>query len=119
MIGRDYRDLFAWQHAIDLVESVYRVTREWTKEEAYGLTNQVRRAAVSVPSNIAEGQGRNSAKEFLHFLGIANGSIRELETQMLIAARLHYTDESTCAAVMKQAADTGNLLRGLIRSLRE
>ena len=119
MTGQDYRDLFAWQHAMDLVESVYRVTHEWPKEESYGLTNQIRRAAVSVPSNIAEGQGRNSAKEFLHFLGIANGSIRELETQMLIATRLHYTDESTCAAVMKQAADAGNLLRGLIRSLRE
>ena len=80
MTGQDYRDLFAWQHAMNLVESVYRVTREWPKEEAYGLTNQIRRAAVSVPSNIAEGQGHNSAKEFLHFLGIANGSIREFET---------------------------------------
>lgn len=119
MTGQDYRDLFAWQHAMDLVESVYRLTHEWPKEEAYGLTNQIRRAAVSIPSNIAEGQGRNSTKEFLHFLGIANGSMRELETQMLIATRLHYTDESTCNAVMKQAADAGNLLRGLIRSLRE
>jgi four helix bundle protein len=117
--GQDYRDLFAWQHAIDLVESIYRLTREWPKEEAYALTNQIRRAAVSIPSNIAEGQGRNTTKEFVHFLGVANGSVRELETQILIAARLHYTDEAACAAIMKQATDTGNLLRGLIRSLRE
>ena len=94
------------------VESVYRVTREWPKEEAYGLTNQ------NPPGLFKEGQGRNTQRNS-HFLGIANGSIRELETQMLIAARLHYTDESMCAAMMKQAADAGNLLRGLIRSLRE
>ncbi len=119
MAGQDYHDLFAWQHAMNLVESVYRLTREWPKEEAYALTNQIRRAAVSVPSNIAEGQGRNTTKEFVHFLGVANGSLRELETQILIAARLQYTDEPTCAMVMKQATDAGNLLRGLIRSLRE
>lgn len=73
---------------MDLVESVYRVTRERPKEEAYGLTNQIRRAAISIPSNIAEGQGRNSVKVSPHFLGIANDSMRELETQLLIATRL-------------------------------
>src|SRR4051812_28791574 len=87
-----YRDLTAWQKAMDLVEQVYLGSRNWPKEEAYGLTSQVRRAAISVPSNIAEGQGRDSTKEFLHHLSMARGSILELETQILVAERLGYVD---------------------------
>ena len=115
---QNYRDLAVWRKGIDLVESIYRATRDWPKEEVYGLTSQVRRAAVSVPSNVAEGQGRTGAKEFLHHLSIANGSLREVETHVLIAARLGYIDELTCEALLGQTAEVGRILLGLMRSLR-
>ena len=83
----------------------------------YGLTNQVRRASVSVPANIAEGQGRSSTREFAHYLSIAHGSLREVETHLLIASRLHYCPESLLTAMMEQAAEVGRLLHGLMRSL--
>jgi four helix bundle protein len=98
--GENYRDLIAWQKAMDLVEGVYRTTRSWPKEELYGLTNQVRRAAVSVPANVAEGQGRRSSQEFPHHVSIAHGSLREVETHLLISRRLGYSDEATCEALM-------------------
>lgn len=118
MGAKSYRDLIAWQKAMDLVEGVYRASRDWPKEELYGLTNQVRRAAVSVPANVAEGQGRNSPKEFLHYACIAHGSLREVETHLLISQRLGYLDETVCEALMNQAAEVGRLLQGLIRMLR-
>jgi four helix bundle protein len=83
-----YRDLKVWQTAMDLVGAVYRLTREFPKEETYGLTIQLRRAAVSIASNIAEGKGRSSDKELLHFLSNAKGSLFEVETQIMIADRL-------------------------------
>ena len=89
MAGKNYRDLIAWQKAMDLVEMVYKVTGQIPREELYGLTNQLRRAVVSIPSNIAEGQGRNSTNDFKRFLIISHGSLREVETQILIAERLH------------------------------
>jgi four helix bundle protein len=116
--GQCYQDLIAWSKAVDLVEGVYRATRDWPKDELYGLTNQVRRAAVSVPANVAEGQGRNGPKEFLHHLSIANGSLYEVETHLVIAQRLGYIDKATCGALMDQAAEVGRLLHGLMRSLR-
>ena len=86
--GQEYSELIAWQKAVDLVESVYKATESFPREEIHGLTSQVRRAAVSVLSNIAEGQGRKSTMEFLHHLSIAYGSLTETETQLLIAGRL-------------------------------
>ncbi len=86
---QSYRDLLAWQRSMDLVEVVYRATYDWLKEELYGLTNQIRRAVVSVPANIAEGQGRTGSKEFLHHLSIATGSLYEVQTLVLISQRLH------------------------------
>ncbi|MDP9375361.1 MAG: four helix bundle protein [Chloroflexota bacterium] len=103
---------------MDLVADVYRVTRRWPQEELYGLTSQARRAVASIPSNVAEGQGRTGTREFLHHLSIANGSLREVETHLLIAVRLKYLDESTCEALLRQAAEVGRLLLGLMRSLR-
>ena len=113
-----YRDLVAWQRAIDLVEQVYRVTNPWLAEERYGLTNQVRRAAVSVPANIAEGQGRSSSKEFAHHLSIAYGSLCEVETHLLIANRLAFIDGPTFDALIERATSVAKPLRGLMRSLQ-
>ena len=92
MSVQHYRELIVWQKAIVLVEDVYRATNDFPKTEIYGLTSQIRRAAVSIPSNIAEGQGRNSTRDFLHFLSMAQGSLMELETQITIAERLGYLE---------------------------
>ena len=112
-----YRELVAWQRAVDLVERIYRVTAEWPREEIYGLTNQTRRAAVSVPANIAEGQGRSSPKEFAHHLSIAYGSLCELETHLLIAHRLAFLNETTFAELIDQTTAVAKPLRGLLQRL--
>ncbi|HEX4793242.1 MAG TPA: four helix bundle protein [Humisphaera sp.] len=114
-----YRELIAWQKAMDLVENVYRITRAFPREELYGLTNQIRRAAVSVPSNIAEGQGRGIGQAFAHHLRIANGSLQEIETQMLIAQRLGYVNEGEVIKVLELAAEVGRITVGLLRSICE
>lgn len=118
MIVKNYQQLETWQVAMDLVAEVYRVSKLFPKEELYGLTNQVRRAAVSVPSNIAEGQGRDSTKEFLHHLSIAKGSLCEVETQLLIAQRLGYLEQEDASKVMALAGSVGRLLNGLSKSLQ-
>ncbi len=115
---RSYRDLVAWQKAMVLVKDVHRITQGWPEQERYGLTSQVRRAAVSVPSNIAEGQGRTGTKELLHHLSIAHGSLYEVETHLLIAQQLEYIDDPACHTPMAQTEEVGRLLGGLIRSLR-
>jgi four helix bundle protein len=117
MATKIYRDLIVWQRAMDLVEEVYTATKEFPKEELYGLTSQLRRAVVSIPSNIAEGQGRNSPKEFVQFLAIAYGSLREAETQILIAERLRYLDSQHVINLMNLAGEVGRLLNGLSKSL--
>ena len=117
MADKNYSDLIAWQRAIDLVETVYRLSAAFPREELYGLTAQVRRAAVSVPSNIAEGQGRWSTNEFIHFLGISQGSLREVETQLTIAVRLGYLTADQAEGGFKLAAETGRLINGLRNSL--
>src|SRR5436305_9813990 len=93
-MSRSYRDLIAWQKAMDMVAGIYQLTLKFPKEELYVLTSQLRRCAVSVPSNIAEGQGRGSPQEFKHFISIAMGSLTEIETQLLIAQRLSYISEA-------------------------
>ncbi len=113
-----YRDLIAWQKAMGLVGEVYRITREWPRDEMFGLTNQARRAAVSVPANIAEGQGRTGAKEFLHHLSIANGSLCETETHLLIGCQLSYIDQPRLDPLLEQSAEVARLIHGLMRSLR-
>ena len=118
MVRESYEGLVAWQWAVDFVVCIYRLTRDWPKEEQYGLTSQIRRAA-SIPANIAEGQGRNSPKEFVHFLGVANGSMREVEMFLTIAFRLQFFDQTIFEEVMNQATEVGKPLRGLIRRLRE
>lgn len=114
---RNYRDLIVWQKAMQLVEHVYRASSNLPKEEIYGLTSQIRRACVSIASNIAEGEGRRSQKEFSRFLSIAHGSLRELETQILIAGRLHYFDSKRVSVLMRETEEVGRLLNGLINSI--
>jgi four helix bundle protein len=114
-----YQGLVAWQKAMDLVEAVYQVTRNWPRNEQYGLTSQVRRAAVSVPSNIAEGHGRSGAKEYAHHVSIAYGSLCELETQILIGERLGYSDANVTARLMTQIAEVRRITRGLLGRLRQ
>jgi four helix bundle protein len=108
--------LQAWQFAILLVKDVYALTANFPGSEIYGLTSQMRRSAVSVPSNIAEGAARNSTKEFLHFLGMARGSLSELETQTIIAREIGYLSDS--AALEQKIDDVFGLLGGLINSLK-
>ena len=114
---RSYRDLNAWRKAMDLVELVYTATRNWPKEEMYGLTNQIRQAVVSVPSNIAEGQGRGPSKEFLHHLRIARGSLLEVETQALIAQRLGYLQADVAERILNSTDETSRLISGLARAV--
>ena len=116
---KTHKDLDVWKKSIEMVTKIYMLTRNFPKEELYGLTNQIRRAAVSVPSNIAEGSGRNSSKELLQFLYYATGSLSELETQLIISHNLGYLSNE-----QKQDIDTvfGNIFRmlsGLIQSLKK
>ncbi len=119
MVIKNYRDLTVWQSAMDLVEEVYRLSSQFPKDELYGLTAQMRRAAVSIPSNIAEGQGRGGDTEFHRFLRIAYGSLRELETQILLSQRLGYTGPEETKAILENAAETGRMLNGLINCLKK
>ena len=107
----DHKDLEAWKQAMRLVEEVYKISSNFPKQEMYGLTSQVRRAAVSIPSNISEGAARNGKKEYSNFLGISLGSLAELETQLIIASRLGYAD------VKSQLINIGHV-RSLIVGLR-
>jgi four helix bundle protein len=102
---------------MDFLTLVYRHTAHFPSEERFGLTNQVRRSSVSIPSNIAEGQGRRTTTEFLHFLSIARGSLQEAETQILIAQRLTYLGETEVAELLGASSEVGRLLSGLINSL--
>ena len=113
---RKHRDLLAWQHAIALVTRVYHITSEFPGSEQFGLTAQMRRAAVSVPSNIAEGAARNTKREYVHFLGIARGSLSELDTQVVIARELAYLADA--GEIENAISDLFGLLNGLINSLK-
>ena len=96
---KTYRELNAWKEAMNLVEMIYKLTASFPNEEKYGLTSQMQRAVVSIPSNIAEGYGRDSRKEYLYHLSVSRGSLAELETQLLIAIRLKYLAEESCKLV--------------------
>ncbi len=113
----EYRELIVWQRAMDLAESVYKLTYDFPRQEMYGLTSQVRRSAVSIPSNIAERQGRSSTRDFLNFLSIARGSLCETETQVLLAQRLGYLKGRDGSGVLNQAAEVGRLINGLSNAL--
>ena len=112
-----YRDLVAWKRAVELVTHVYGLTKSFPDDERYGLAAQLRRAAVSVASNIAEGQGRFSRGEFKQFLGHTRGSLLEIETQMTIATNLGYLDSRQSEVVFELSSEVGRILNGLISSL--
>lgn len=114
---QSYKDMIVWQQAMDLVVAVYSATKQWPKEELYGLTSQARRAATSVPANIAEGFARENRGSYQQFLRIAQGSLKELETHILIARRITLADEQTATALLQQTESVGKLLRRLIRKL--
>ncbi len=116
MKTKTYTELVAWQIVMDLVQDIYTVTRGFPREELYGLAAQLRRAAVSLPSNIAEGQGRKSPREFLHFLSVAYGSLGELETQLLISVRLGSSSQTNFDRVSGLAGRVGRLINGLSNS---
>jgi len=113
-----YRDLLVWQKAVELALLVYRMSAGFPKQEVYGLTSQVRRAGISVPSNIAEGYGRGTRREYIQFLSIAQGSLKEMETQTIIAHRLGYATPSQSEKVLSEAEVVGKMLGSLIRSLK-
>lgn len=112
-----YRGLVAWQKSMDLVESVYRLSRTFPTDERFGLTSQMQRAAVSIPSNVAEGAGRGGGVEFARFLSIAYGSLCELETQLTIVQRLEYIDTTALDSMLAKTNEVARLLRGLRKSL--
>ncbi|MEN1680708.1 MAG: four helix bundle protein [Planctomycetota bacterium] len=114
-----YRDLEVWQAAMELVEEVYALTTAFPDEEKFGLVSQLRRAAVSVPSNIAEGHGRQSQGDMGRFASIARGSLSELETQVILAQRLGLSDDFATKQILDQADEVGRMLGGLIRSTRK
>jgi four helix bundle protein len=111
-----FKDLRCWQRALDLSFSIYQVTRRFPKEETFALTNQLRRAAVSVISNIAEGKGRSSEKELLRFLANARGSLFEIEAQIALAERLSYLSHAEANEVLSDTSEVGKLINGLMRA---
>ena len=114
-----YKDLIAWQKAIALVDLIYDITETFPQKEMYGLTNQLRRAAVSVPSNIAEGQTHFTKPDFKRFLRTAKGSLAEIETQLIIAGNRKYLLNETLESALKQVDELSRIIAGLIASLGE
>ena len=116
---QSYKDFQVWQRAMDLTVEIYKLVKLLPKEETYALSDQMRRAVVSIPSNIAEGQGRNSTKEFINFLSISRGSQRELETQLQICIRLNYITEQEAENALNLCEEVGKMLNSLIKKLRQ
>lgn len=116
---RSYRDLLVWQKAMAWIEAVYRLTSRWPSDERFGLISQLRRSAVSVAANIAEGAGRRSTGEFLQFLGIARGSLAEAETLVLLSGRLGYSTEADVRGLLEQADEISRMSAALIASLKK
>lgn len=119
MKAKSYRELIVWQKAMDLAAAIHPVAMSFPKAEMFGLTSQLNRASVSVPSNIAEGQGCRTTADFLHFLGIAKGSLNELETQVTLALRYDYLQEAAHDHLLQRSAEVGRMLNGLIEALEQ
>ncbi len=115
---KSHKDLDVWKRSVELVTFIYEVTKTFPKEEIYGITNQIRRAAVSIPSNIAEGAARNHSKEFIQFLYISLGSISELETQVIISLNLGFLIQDDSIKIQNELTELRRMILGLIRSLK-
>ena len=116
---RTHRDLDVWRKSIDLVTLIYKYTADYPKDEMYGLTSQIRRCAVSIPSNIAEGSARTTKKDFSHFLAIALGSVAELETQLIISKNLNYLPETVLNELMPELISIRRMTLGLRKSINK
>ena len=117
--ARTHRDLDVWKKSIDLVTSIYKFTADYPKDEMYGLTSQIRRCAVSIPSNISEGSARTTKKDFSHFLAIALGSVAELETQLIISKNLNYLPDSVLNELMSELISIRRMTLGLRKSINK
>ena len=113
-----YRDLIVWQKSIDLIEALHPALQRLPREELFGLNSQLRKSSLSVPSNISEGHDRNSKNEFLHFLGIARGSLAEVQTQIHVAGRLRYWPEKEVEALLARTYEISKMLTALMKSLK-
>ncbi len=118
MAIQDFRGLKVWQAAMELATEVYTLTHSFPKSEAFGLSSQLQRAMVSIPSNIAEGHARDSTKEFLRFISIAMGSLAEAETQLIITNNLNYIEENKLTELLEKTGEIGRMLRGLQHALK-
>jgi len=118
MVNQSYQDLRVWGEAMNLAQMSYQITKTFPKEEMYGMISQIRRAAASVPANIAEGYGRENRGEYIQFLKIAQGSLKELETHLILSARVELTTQQQISPLLKQSETVGKMLRSLIRSLQ-
>jgi four helix bundle protein len=116
---KHYKELNVWQKAMEVVNDIYKLTASFPKDEVYGLTSQIRRAAVSIPSNIAEGAARDTTKDFLRFISITQGSLAELETQILIANNQDFVSEGDIFPLVRKMSDIGKMLNGLQKSLND
>jgi four helix bundle protein len=114
-----FKDLVAWQRSIELTTELYKLTETFPRRELYGLSDQIRRAAVSVPSNIAEGQAHFSRPEFNRYLHHSRGSLAEIETQVIIAERLQYVSKPQLESVLRRIHEVGRIINGLINSLKK
>lgn len=115
---KSHKDLELWKKSVELVKTIYEITKSFPKEELYGLTNQIRRSAVSIPSNIAEGAARNHNREFIQFLYIALGSIAELETRIIISEKLLFLSRNTSEKIQNELVELKNMSLGLIKYLK-
>ena len=118
-MGCGYKDLIVWQKAMSMAKEVYSLVKCLPSEERYALSDQIRRAAVSVPSNIAEGYARKSTKAYLSFLGIASGSCAELETQLILCVELGYLDKERTDKVFKLNSEVGKMITSIIKKLSD
>jgi four helix bundle protein len=118
IIMRSYRELIVWQTAMDLAVEIYDVSKAFPREELYGLTSQIRRSAVSIPSNIAEGNARETTRDYLRHLSITRGSLAEMETQTILSNRLGFLPEEDAASLLSRADEISRMLRGLQNQLK-
>jgi four helix bundle protein len=118
LMSGTFEDLRAWECAMSLAVDIYDLTSGFPKQELYGLVSQLRRAAVSIPSNIAEGKGRSSDRDFCHFLDQSRGSVNELRTQLMLAQRIGYLNKTQCQQFLEKTSEVGRLVNGLIKSIR-